>query len=831
MSQVIWAIDAGQVQLEDNIKEFPLYRNSIINEFLDGEEKYVLLGPKGVGKTLLLKFKSLEYRSKGIRCYPSEQLCEIVMRGDTNFSSEELAGYQSADQWKTVWRLVLAVLALRVLGVRLKKNNGAFPYSDIEPRLDVILGQVLRNRAHLNSYDEFFTSCVAPTFSSINEPFAAFLDRLDETLGKHTGVPLRRFEAEKHMGDGHLSYEVWLSAQFGLMEAVRELREKNPHVKFFVTGRYEAFRPDFSATAHNLSAICIDLRYARWELKKMFELKLKALRLISPKSFISNEPNDLYKSFFGFSSYKHPRVNDVTGAATEEHIFDCLLRHTRGSPRDLEDIAREIGGLPPAERTQEKIRKIINTKSNDFFDFARGQALPYWPDEMDCFLKKMMSNVIPKLVMARTVSKFKKTYPSLQNPLEFLFRHGLIGYALIDEESNALHQRFNVNDPDEPATIEELRSSANYFIHPCADAFIQSVNPGYIRDPFVIVGHGKKFQPNEPACHVHFGAGKIGCGLVVPLLKARQDISLCIIQRPSQDWSHLIQDRVGNIDIHVNTEEETKIFEFSVISDQTPPKRFCTYVNDWRKGKRDIFLLTSNSELIQRVLSHTQSISTAVRQEPIERIAMEIATVYQGKPLAIFPFENDEMSFKVFRDKLKSLARIEVYDMVLDRLCTHQKIEGNCVSVTAEDYAAVYIHGSHYEPKKYPLLRIAFDAPAFSALMPRDAQTVDIRYIKTKQDYEFYYTAKRLLVNAVHSATAIYGYSELLRTRTPIPSESWASNIFQLIVRDPDVREIVSPLASFFSAKILRNYRDAMKKAEVSDDHMYQKACYLLSHS
>lgn len=827
MSQIIWAIDAGQVSLEGNLKDFPLYRNSLINEFLDRDEKYVLLGPKGVGKTLLLKLKSIEYRKKGITCYPSEQLCEIVMRGDTNFRPEELAGYQSSDQWKTVWRLVLAVLALRVLNIRLSIGSDAFPYADVEPRLDAILGQVLRNRAHLSTYDEFFTSCVAPTFSSINVPFAAFLDRLDETLGKHTGAPLRRFETEKFPGDGHLSYEVWLSAQFGLMEAVRELREKNPHLKFFVTGRYEAFRAHLSATAHNLSAICIDLRYTRWELRQMFELKLEALKQISQKSFIEEKNKDLYESFFGFSNYKHPRVRGVTGEATEEHIFDCLLRHSRGSPRDLEDIAREIGGLPPSERTQEKIRKVINTKANDFFDFARGQALPYWPDEMDAFLRKIGTNVISKQVMVRLTAAFSKANTNVPDALEFLFRHGLVGYTLLDEESGELLQIFSVNDPDEPATVEELRSSAHYLIHPCADAYIQSVNPDYKRDSFTLVGHGKKFRPNEPVCHVHFGAGKIGCGLVIPLLKTRQDVSVCVIQRPSSRWSTFIQERAVNIRICANSDERTESFDFLAISDRVPAKRFSAYVNEWRHGNRDILLLTSQSERIQAVLAHTQSVSTSVRQEPIVGICTEIAAAERGRPLAIFPFENDEKCFDQFRAELDGFQRIKVFDVVLDRLCTHQQIEGNRIDVTTEDYAAVYIHGETYLPKKFALLRVATDNPVPLARIATDTPVADVKFIHSKPEFEFYRTAKRSLVNALHSATAICGYYELLRTPQPIPANLWGSHIFQLIVRDPDIKEIIGPIASFFSARILAAYRKHMGRNIVSNDDMYEKACYL----
>lgn len=648
MSQVIWTIDAGQVKIDSDFLEFPLFRNQIVNEFLDRDEKSILLGPKGVGKTLLLKLKSIQLRSRNYVCYPKEQLIEIVMRGSTSFNEIDILQFKSTDQWKIIWRTALSTLALKSLDLSIPEYKGSFPFNSVGAEIDLILIELLRSRERINEIDLAFTKYLSPAFQKIENDFAAFLDRLDETLGKHTGSTLQKFAEDGYSGDGHLSYEVWKVAQYGLMEAVRELREKNGRVRFFVTCRNEAFRPEESATAHNVSAICIDLRYTTRELRQMFELKLEALRKISPQSFVnSKDTTTLYDQFFGFTTYTHPRVRNVDGSPIDEHIFDCLLRHTRGSPREIEDLARDIGGIPAVERNTENIRKKINEKSNDFLDYAQGQALPYWDNAIDNFTKRLPSNSISRKDRIRLSATHRRAFPNSEDPFLFLFRHGLIGYARKDEDTGVFIQRFSVNDPDTPALFRELESAQRVFLHPCLDIRIQASNSSYIRDEFNIIGHAKKFNAVLPLRHVHFGAGKIGCGLVVPLLKARQHLSLCLIQRPSQRWSSLVTNRVNPVDIEVNHEDGSCRHSFSVISDSVDESRAIKYISEWAKGERDILLLTTNSSRIQQVLKHTQSISTSVRQEPIVDIAIEIATAHRGKSVTILPFENDEKCFKL----------------------------------------------------------------------------------------------------------------------------------------------------------------------------------------
>ncbi|MGZ8874830.1 MAG: hypothetical protein ACXW1E_08935 [Halobacteriota archaeon] len=230
----------------------------------------------------------------------------------------------------------------------------------------------------------------------------------------------------------------------------------------------------------------------------------------------------------------------------------------------------------------------------------------------------------------------------MPSPPEFLFQHGLLGYAWKDEDSGEMRQRFNVNDPDEPASLEEFRTADFFLLHPCADSFVNANCPLYKREQWNIVGHGKPFSVHRPGLHVHFGAGQLGCGLVVPVLKSRPDITLCIIQRPSERWRPLLHDMVKNIKININHLDETESHDFTVVSDEMSINSAKECIRKWTRGERDILVLSKSSELIDAILRSTQSISTVGRIGAVRDIATQIVVALPGRRVASFPFENDE---------------------------------------------------------------------------------------------------------------------------------------------------------------------------------------------
>lgn len=58
--------------------------------------------------------------------------------------------------------------------------------------------------------------------------------------------------------------------------------------------------------------------------------------------------------------------------------------------------------------------------------------------------------------------------------------------------------------------------------------------------------------------HVHFGAGKLGLGLVLPALVAG-GVPFAVLQRPSEAWAPVLQSSVAFIDIIVNEDCITQL--------------------------------------------------------------------------------------------------------------------------------------------------------------------------------------------------------------------------------------------------------------------------------
>ena len=72
-----WTVDADDIRVAEDFDESLLHRTPEIDDFLspDRDDKFIVIGTKGFGKTLLLKAKRILYqqRQTGVVCLPDEQ--------------------------------------------------------------------------------------------------------------------------------------------------------------------------------------------------------------------------------------------------------------------------------------------------------------------------------------------------------------------------------------------------------------------------------------------------------------------------------------------------------------------------------------------------------------------------------------------------------------------------------------------------------------------------------------------------------------------------------------------------------------------------------------
>ena len=88
-----WTVDADDIQVAEDFDESLLHRTPEIESFLrsDRDDKFIVIGTKGFGKTLLLKAKRILYQREGRAvCLPAGALLDKPI-GDKIFSRELLA--------------------------------------------------------------------------------------------------------------------------------------------------------------------------------------------------------------------------------------------------------------------------------------------------------------------------------------------------------------------------------------------------------------------------------------------------------------------------------------------------------------------------------------------------------------------------------------------------------------------------------------------------------------------------------------------------------------------------------------------------------------------
>ena len=111
-----WTVDADDIQVAEDFNESLLHRTPEIEGFLrsDRDDKFIVIGTKGFGKTLLLKAKRILYQREGRAvCLPAGALLDKPI-GDKIFSRELLAFFVvSPLPWSKIWLTAICLAILK----------------------------------------------------------------------------------------------------------------------------------------------------------------------------------------------------------------------------------------------------------------------------------------------------------------------------------------------------------------------------------------------------------------------------------------------------------------------------------------------------------------------------------------------------------------------------------------------------------------------------------------------------------------------------------------------------------------------------------------------
>lgn len=498
-----WTIDADDIHIANDYDDDVLHKTAWIEDFLDAgrDDKFIVVGPKGFGKTLLLKAKRIRYQQAGRQCIPQHALLDKPV-GDKVFSRQLVSLYEDIDPWNKVW---LTAIASAVL-----KQTGLPEVLEVSPRF----GNLLRNQQLRSVLDHFVVlldfaprdvhrcaqetnALLVPILRALNTPIGVFIDSVDEYFNKHIHAPTWR---GSHSGE--LSPDIWFLSQMSLVEVAYQLRRITKHLKVFATVRKEAFDrlAEASPMVQQYRGSAIETMYTESELRQIFTNNV--LRERKSNLAISERLDAApIEAFVGRTSTLH----GFTG--TIEEVFGYIERHTLRRPRDLMSVGQKLSALGPQERRDEgRFKRAVNDAAKEVAQEYLNEIAPHVGDvDVNGLLALIPRNVLS----AETVDALAVRYDRVvehrsgatgRDAFAALYQVGLLGIVVSDPVSGERKQRFLGPGENRFGSPRTLPPSSHYLVHSVLSEHIIEMNPRYADDVdrSNIVGNGLPWRDPQP---------------------------------------------------------------------------------------------------------------------------------------------------------------------------------------------------------------------------------------------------------------------------------------------------------------------------------------------
>jgi len=246
-------------------------------------------------------------------------------------------------------------------------------------------------------------------------------------------------------------------------------------------------------------------------------------------------------------------------------------------------------------------------------------------------------------------------------------------------------------------------------------------------------------QSKKPRFHLHFGAGRLGMGLVVPAISA-SGIPFAVVQRPKPKWIELFAQqgeaaRPGEVGVSINS--EVVVHNVEVLNPEgsggtpllMPPQSLI-----FGSGADEL------GAVVSRATSFSCSLGSAMGGVLVPLLST-LPVVDVEKQPHLFCCENDHDA--VLRLKEELVGRVFVIDCMVDRVCTGRTISSEGVDVAAEPWRGSIVV---LEPNLKG--RLPFSSSVATA--PR-----------SQREAEYLSERKFSLVNGMHTVLAFMTLDEL----------------------------------------------------------------------
>jgi hypothetical protein len=492
-----WTVDADDIKIAEDFDDGLLHKPPWLEGFLTaGDDKFIVVGTKGFGKTLLLKAKRIRLqRTDSVLCIPENTLLDKPI-GDKIFSKDQLALYaQSTEWWTKVWLISIAAAVLKRLdlleGVRVDARLAALlDDRSLRGVIDHFVNLLDLPRSELHRCATDVDNALVPRLRALNSPIAIFIDNVDEYFNKH----VRAVGRASHTGE--VSPSIWYFAQMGLVEVAYQLRRVNHHLKVFAAVRKEAFLrfDEMTSMVQQYRGSAIDMHYTVESLREIF---VNNLRREKDRNFVIPElaRSRPIEGFLGRASVDNAFTHE------SEDAFEYIARHTLHRPRDFMTIGQKLSDLSPAERrVPERFKEVVNQAANEIASEYLNEIAPYLGNvDLQRVLGALSSNVLRRQEV-EDIFYAHNAAAAASDDLEHIFcmlyRAGLLGHLELDHVSGKRVQRFlrpgeQIFQPD-----GLLPDSAYYLVHPVLSGLIARLNPSYVQqhDRINLIGNGRPWK-------------------------------------------------------------------------------------------------------------------------------------------------------------------------------------------------------------------------------------------------------------------------------------------------------------------------------------------------
>jgi len=468
----------------------------------------VVASPRGHGKSAIiarLAVKLLDSESDYVTLSENSPFVNELASGSIVVKSTQIAALISHERWTVLWQCsLLAHIACMVLRSRkvidqrtgdefektLKQHFHA-PADHLEVGQELSYYTLVKqvwdeSRGHVESIAPNMTLLIDKGVSTeklkewvknfrrviltsnVEVMYTIFVDAIDEALGDGESTLISNAQGsttQPFLTD--IALKIWLSAQKGFLIAIHQIRNDYRRVRIYGSVRIEALRSltddDYKKLGlvknKAIGTLYAELRYTETELRNIFDLNV----LATDKSKLAEpESTDPIKRLFGFTTIRHRQVYGEV-----ENMFDLILRHTFGSPRDLVAITKKAIDSVTADKRATGADVVIKE-----IDKAAASVCEDWfATVMPVFDKSLRDATmnIPKNVIRHTGIANLETQVGYGGLFNRLYSRGLVGYPATSSHQNSNELYFNPPD----GTERELPKNIDYIaLHPSLSALI-----------------------------------------------------------------------------------------------------------------------------------------------------------------------------------------------------------------------------------------------------------------------------------------------------------------------------------------------------------------------